>query len=86
MKTRMLLTLALPLVVSGPLDAQPARVSVRQLVSRDARGDDSRLATQIPGIDAALRARLRVGGDSAQRIAMNDFAWEGPSDGRRVSF
>ena len=79
MKARILLTLALMLVVAEPLLAQRARVNVSGgEVSRSAApGDASRLATRIPGIDAELRARLQVGGDSAQRIAMNDFAWKG---------
>ena len=37
----------------------------------------ARLATRIPGIDSVLRARIQISGDSAQRIAMNDFEWSG---------
>ena len=78
MKARILLTLALMLVVAEPLLAQRARVNVSGgEVSRSAWGDVSRLATRIPGIDDELRARMQVGGDSAQRLAMNDFAWKG---------
>src|SRR5688572_13962682 len=78
MKAPILRTLALMLVVAEPLLAQRARVNVSGgEVERTPREDASRLATRIPGIDAELRARLQVGGDSAQRIAMNDFAWKG---------
>ena len=78
MKAPFLQTLALVLVVAEPLLAQRARVNVSGgEVARAPREDASRLATRIPGIDAELRARLQVGGDSAQRIAMDDFAWKG---------
>jgi len=79
MKARTLQTLALMLVVAEPLLAQRPRVSVSDGdVSRAAaQVDASRLAPRIPGVDAELRARVQVGGDSAQRIAMNDFAWKG---------
>ncbi len=43
---------------------------------REARADPARLG-RVPGIDAALSARIRVSGDSAQRTAMNDFEWRG---------
>lgn len=78
MKAQILLTLALTLVVVAPLSAQRTRVGVSGgEVSLGAAADASRLSTRIPGIDAALRVRLQVGGDSAQRIAMNDFEWKG---------
>src|SRR5213594_1726164 len=41
------------------------------------RPEVSRLAGRIPGIEADRRERVQVSGDSAQRIAMNDFAWKG---------
>lgn len=79
MKAPILQTLALMLVVAGPLLAQRPRVNVSggDVARAAPRADASRLATRIPGIDAELRARLQVGGDSAQRVAMNDFAWKG---------
>jgi hypothetical protein len=40
-------------------------------------GDRARLAPRIPGLSPELQARLRVSGDSAQRIALDDFAWRG---------
>lgn len=40
-------------------------------------GDRARLASRIPGVEAERRARVRVEGDSAQRLAMNDFEWRG---------
>jgi uncharacterized membrane protein YkoI len=42
-----------------------------------ARAETSRLTTRIPGVDDAQRARVRVSGDSAQRIAMDDLQWRG---------
>jgi hypothetical protein len=41
------------------------------------RVDATRLSRRIPSVDADRRARVLVGGDSAQRIAMTDFAWRG---------
>jgi uncharacterized membrane protein YkoI len=38
--------------------------------------DEGRLARRIPGIDAQ-HGSVRVGGDSAQRIAMADYEWRG---------
>ena len=37
----------------------------------------SRLAARVPGVSAEQKLRLRVSGDSAQRIALADFAWKG---------
>ena len=37
----------------------------------------SRLTARVPGVSADQKARLRVTGDSAQRIALGDFAWKG---------
>ena len=65
-----LVTLAV-LGVATPLGAQ----SVRQYAS----GGEvvSRMAPRVPGISHEQRARLRITGDSAQRIALQDFAWKG---------
>jgi uncharacterized membrane protein YkoI len=65
-----LVTLA-ALGVAMPLGAQ----SVRQYAS----GGEvvSRMATRVPGVSQEQKARLRVSGDSAQRIALHDFAWKG---------
>lgn len=43
----------------------------------DRSADAERLASRIPGVDAGLRARVHIGGDSAQRIAIRDFEWRG---------
>ncbi|HEU4996641.1 MAG TPA: hypothetical protein VFT29_17615 [Gemmatimonadaceae bacterium] len=40
-------------------------------------GDRTRLASRIPGVEPERRARVLVQGDSAQRLAMNDFEWRG---------
>lgn len=79
MKAHILLTLALTLMVAAPLPAQRSREGIAggEVSLRAASADPLRLATRIPGVDAALQARLQVGGDSAQRIAMNDFEWKG---------
>jgi uncharacterized membrane protein YkoI len=65
-----LVTLAV-LGVAAPLGAQATRqyASGGEVVSR--------LATRIPGVSHEQKARVRVGGDSAQRIALHDFAWKG---------
>jgi uncharacterized membrane protein YkoI len=44
---------------------------------RALRNDATRLAPRIPGVSVELRDRLRVSGDSAQRIALDDFDWRG---------
>jgi hypothetical protein len=63
-----------------------ARRSEAQSVVRQSDGalerttalvDASRLFARIPGTSAELRARIRVNGDSAQRIALSDFEWRG---------
>ena len=67
-----LVTLAV-LVAAAPLGAQSSR-----LTASSSGGDVvSRMAARIPGVSEEHRARLRVGGDSAQRIALGDFAWKG---------
>jgi uncharacterized membrane protein YkoI len=77
MRVRALLTLGLTAVVANPLLGQtPTRVTVSsgEVASRV---DASRLTTRIPGVSAEYAARVRIGGDSAQRIALGDFAWRG---------
>lgn len=78
MKAYLLVTLGLTAVVASPLAGQARRVTVSTGdVSRAERTDASRLANRIPGVTAEYAARVRIGGDSAQRIAMSDFAWRG---------
>jgi uncharacterized membrane protein YkoI len=78
MKGRILLTLA-ALALAKQADAQShVRVSAGEVSrSSDARADQSRLSTRIPGAEADQRPRMLVSGDSAQRVAMNDFDWKG---------
>jgi uncharacterized membrane protein YkoI len=66
-----LVTLAV-LGVATPIGAQSSR-----LTTSSGGAVASRMATRIPGVSADQKARLRVGGDSAQRIALADFAWKG---------
>lgn len=37
----------------------------------------SRTTSRVPGVPSEYKARLRITGDSAQRIALDDFAWKG---------
>jgi uncharacterized membrane protein YkoI len=74
MKTRSLVVLAFS-ALAAPAAAQATRVTISG--GDVALTDASRLAARIPGIDAELRARVRVSGDSAQRIALDDFDWKG---------
>ena len=70
---------ALAVLAGDQALAQRSRVAVSGgdvASSRALRRDTSRLAG-IPGLPAELRARLRVDGDSAQRIALDDFDWRG---------
>lgn len=65
-----LVTLAV-LGVAMPVGAQSAR--------RMSSGGEvvSRMAARVPGVSQEHKTRLRVSGDSAQRIALDDFAWKG---------
>jgi hypothetical protein len=65
-----LVTLAV-LGVVAPLSAQATRqfASGGEVVSR--------MSARVPGVPEEHRPRMRVGGDSAQRIALHDFAWKG---------
>jgi uncharacterized membrane protein YkoI len=78
MKACLVLTLAV-LTLAKRSDAQSKmRVSDGDVTrSSVARPDPSRLATRIPGVDVERRGQILVNGDSAQRIAMNDFEWRG---------
>lgn len=73
-----LLALGLMAVVATPSWAQRPRVTVSGGdVSRPGVPDPARLSSRIPGLTAEYAGRVRVGGDSAQRIAISDFAWRG---------
>src|SRR5688572_12968579 len=70
-----LVVISMLVLAAAPLSAQ-ARVSFSGgEVARAA--DVRRLTRQVPIPDAARRERARVSGDSAQRVAMDDFAWRG---------
>jgi uncharacterized membrane protein YkoI len=60
-------------------DAQSkVRVSTGEVTrSGVGRPDSSRLTTKIRDADAEHRGQILVSGDSAQRIAMNDYEWRG---------
>ncbi|MGH7677853.1 MAG: PepSY domain-containing protein [Gemmatimonadaceae bacterium] len=77
MKARTIMTLGLALLVARPLSARQVSVSGGDVSRRPARVDVSRLSTRIPGLDSAFRDRVRIGGDSAQRLAMDAHAWQG---------
>ena len=79
MAHRILVLAALAVLVTSPADAQRTRANVSNGdIGVTARpGDVARLAPRIPGIPTELVARIRVGGDSAQRIALEDFGWKG---------
>ena len=78
MKARLVLTLVLCAAALPKRSEAQSRVNYAGgEVAPSRRVDVSRLATRIPGVDDDQRARVRVGGDSAQRIAMNDFDWLG---------
>lgn len=80
MKPSIAVVVALVILSGETALAQRARVTISggDVASSGAlRRDASRLAPKIPGVTAELRARLRVSGDSAQRIALDDFNWLG---------
>lgn len=74
-----LLVMLLALLV--PAKRSEAQGVVRQSDGSLARGytraDAMRLFGRLPGLSSELRARIRVSGDSAQRIALSDFEWKG---------
>ena len=75
MGTRWLLAAALALV-AVPVHAQSRVAWSGGEVGRPL-ADTRRLATRVPVADAERRERVRVDGDSAQRLAMHDFHWRG---------
>ena len=80
MKPSIAVVVALVTLAGENAVAQRARVTVSGgdvESTRTLRKDASRLAAKIPGVTAELRARLRITGDSAQRIALDDFHWRG---------
>jgi uncharacterized membrane protein YkoI len=78
MKACLLVTLAV-LALAKRSDAQTkVRVSTGEVTRSSAgRPDVSRLAPRIRGVDQEHRGQILVSGDSAQRIAMNDYEWRG---------
>jgi uncharacterized membrane protein YkoI len=78
MKACLLVTLAV-LALAKRSDAQSkVRVSTGEVTRASAvRPDVSRLATRIRGAEPERRGQILVSGDSAQRIAMNDYEWRG---------
>ena len=77
MKASILVVLALPATLAGQTSMPRTGVSAGEVSRVVPTVEPSRLAKRIPGVDADLRSRLRITGDSAQRIAMNDFEWKG---------
>src|SRR5688572_742632 len=67
--------LVMALATATRVDAQRTRVTVSG--GEVSRVDSGRLSPRIPGVEAELRGRVRVGGDSAQIIALTDFDWRG---------
>ena len=77
MKARILVTLAM-IALANRSEAQTRmRFSGGEVSRSSARVDVTRLSTRVPGVDGGLRDQIHVSGDSAQRIAMNDFEWRG---------
>jgi uncharacterized membrane protein YkoI len=80
MKPSIAVVVALVALAGEDAFAQRARVTIsggEVTSSRALERDASRLAPRIPGVTSEVRARLRVTGDSAQRIALDDFDWRG---------
>jgi len=77
MKSGTLVLFAVALVVAKRTDAQIVRESAGEVRSSHVKADPSRLASRIPGVSWEFRSRVRIGGDSAQRIALADFDWRG---------
>jgi hypothetical protein len=71
------LAVAALVALAGPVAAQGKVTFSGGDVSRASRVDERRLSSRIPVPGAAQRERVRVGGDSAQRVAMHDFGWRG---------
>jgi uncharacterized membrane protein YkoI len=78
MKGPLLLTLALIALAKDSQAQGIARFSGGEVTRSSTPVTDlSRLSKRIPGVEPDQRGRVLVGGDSAQRIAMNDFEWRG---------
>ena len=80
MKPSIVVVVALVTLAHEEAFAQRARVIVSGgavVSNRALRKEAWRLAPHIPGLAEDLRARLRITGDSAQRIALDDFEWRG---------
>lgn len=80
MKPSIALVVALVTLAAQDARAQRTRVSVSggEVASKASfRRETWRLAAHVPGLAADVRARLRISGDSAQRIALDDFGWRG---------
>ena len=71
--------LAFALLVGAalPLAAQSSTSVSGGEVSRAPRMDTRRLSTRVPQPDPQHQGRVRISGDSAQRLAMHDFEWRG---------
>lgn len=67
--------LMMALALATRVDAQRTRITVSG--GDVSRVDTGRLSSRIPGVEDELRGRVRVSGDSAQRIALTDFDWRG---------
>lgn len=68
------------LSVAATVEAQQQRVTVSggDVARRNtARAEAARLYDRIPAVDEEMRRRIRVSGDSAQRLAMRDYDWKG---------
>ena len=77
MRSRPILTI-LFLALASRSEAQGVvRNSDGSVARAEPRVDAARLFSRLPGLSAELKARIRVGADSAQRIALGDFEWRG---------
>jgi uncharacterized membrane protein YkoI len=70
------ITIALGVLASQTEAQQKYQVAGGE-VAMARRADHSRLASRVPDVPAEQRDRVQISGDSAQRIALNDFAWAG---------
>lgn len=80
MKSSMVLLATLATLAAQEARAQRTRVNVSAgdvASSASLRRETWRLAASVPGLAADVRARLRISGDSAQSIALDDFDWRG---------
>src|SRR5436190_15736814 len=73
-RTLMLVAIA-PLLIAVRGDAQIVREAAGEVSS--GKADPARMTSRTPGLPPELRGRVRVTGDSAQRIALADFDWRG---------